>query len=101
MPAHRASLFAAYAGRPAIVGIRPEHFSLDYPDKENSASIVAEAEIVEPLGSETLVHVTVAGTKVCTRLSPDPSLKTKARLVLKVDAAKMLLLDPVTDKVVS
>jgi multiple sugar transport system ATP-binding protein len=45
-------------GRPAIYGIRPEHFSL------GGQSVRAEVSVVEPTGSETQVFAKVGGQKV-------------------------------------
>jgi multiple sugar transport system ATP-binding protein len=45
-------------GRPAIYGIRPEHFSL------GKAGIATEVSVVEPLGSETQVITKLGGQKL-------------------------------------
>ncbi|MGE0239722.1 MAG: ABC transporter ATP-binding protein [Parvibaculaceae bacterium] len=45
-------------GRPAIYGIRPEHFAL------GGQSIKAEVSVIEPTGSETQVFAKVGGQKV-------------------------------------
>ena len=45
-------------GRPAIYGIRPEHFSL------GGQSVKAEVSVIEPTGSETQVFARVGGQKV-------------------------------------
>jgi len=45
-------------GRPAIYGIRPEHFSL------GGQSLKAEVSVVEPTGSETQVFARLGGQKV-------------------------------------
>jgi multiple sugar transport system ATP-binding protein len=45
-------------GRPAIYGIRPEHFSL------GGQSLKAEVSVIEPTGSETQVFAKLGGHKV-------------------------------------
>jgi multiple sugar transport system ATP-binding protein len=45
-------------GRPAIYGIRPEHFSL------GGQNIKAEVSVIEPTGSETQVFAKLGGQKV-------------------------------------
>jgi multiple sugar transport system ATP-binding protein len=45
-------------GRPAIYGIRPEHFSL------GGQSMKAEVSVIEPTGSETQVFAKVGGQKI-------------------------------------
>jgi multiple sugar transport system ATP-binding protein len=50
-----ASTPAAGAGKPAIYGIRPEHFHL------SDQGVPVEVVVVEPMGSETQVVVRVSG----------------------------------------
>jgi multiple sugar transport system ATP-binding protein len=45
-------------GRPAIYGIRPEHFSL------GGQNLKAEVSVIEPTGSETQVFAKLGGQKV-------------------------------------
>lgn len=51
---------ASNAGRDVIVGIRPEHVTLD-PGK-NSSPLSITLDLVEPLGSEALLHATFGDT---------------------------------------
>mgnify|MGYP003694310633 CR=1 FL=1 len=46
------------AGRELTVGVRPEHLA---PCKPSEANLVGSVEMVEALGADTLVHVSVAG----------------------------------------
>jgi multiple sugar transport system ATP-binding protein len=76
------SMPPASAGRPAIYGIRPEHFRL------TSDGIAVEVVVVEPTGTETQVVVKIGGQEmICVwreriaarpgetiRISPDPAL---------------------------
>ena len=45
-------------GRPAIYGIRPEHFSL------GGSEVKAEVSVIEPTGSETQVFAKLGGEKI-------------------------------------
>jgi multiple sugar transport system ATP-binding protein len=54
LPATRADL----TGRTLVYGIRPEHLALD------PQGIAAAVKLVEPMGSETQVSMTIAGTTV-------------------------------------
>jgi multiple sugar transport system ATP-binding protein len=47
-------------GRRVIVGIRPEHASIE--PLPGGSTVPVELELVETLGSEALLHTTVAGT---------------------------------------
>ncbi len=46
-------------GRQVVIGIRPEHLSLDADD--DSSAIPISLDLVETLGSEALLHATVGG----------------------------------------
>jgi sn-glycerol 3-phosphate transport system ATP-binding protein len=56
---------AVAAGRKLTVGIRPEHLA---PCAPSAASLVGAVEMVEALGADTLVHVTLSGRSVVARL---------------------------------
>jgi multiple sugar transport system ATP-binding protein len=51
-----------YAGRSIIVGFRPEHLTIDGDDQD--ASFEAEVNLVEPLGSDVLVHFSLDAANV-------------------------------------
>ncbi len=53
------------AGHGLTVGIRPEHLT---PSKPSEANLVGSVEVVEALGADTLVHVSVAGRTAIARL---------------------------------
>ena len=61
---------ASSDGRPAVLGVRPEHFHLD------QAGVAAEVVVVEPMGSETQVVVRSGGSEmICLfrdRILPKP-----------------------------
>jgi len=55
------------AGRNVLFGIRPEHLQ---PCSAGEASLVADIDLVEPLGADTLVHGHLAqGTRIAARLN--------------------------------
>ena len=90
----RARLKAA-AGK-GVVGVRPEHFQVVVAD---ASGIPVQIKLVEPLGSDTLIHFDVAGTGAIARV--DPSLKPKLgeRLFLLPQVGKVHLFDAATGRV--
>src|SRR5262245_36782510 len=56
------------AEEPVTAGIRPEHF--EWADANCAAAITAPAVVVEPLGSDTLVSIDLAGYPLQVRLPP-------------------------------
>jgi len=80
-----------------LLGIRPEHLE---PCAESDASIVAEVDLVEPLGSDTLVYGRVAGgdgARVAARLSAASRVQP-GRFELRYDPANVHWFDAATGK---
>ncbi len=78
--------------REVILGIRPEQICLATAGS-NLPSILAEVEVIEPTGPDTLVFVNLNQTKVCCRLAPDMAPRVGDNLELQFDPDKVLLFD--------
>lgn len=80
----------------AVIGIRPEHFAVaaDVVD-----GIAINIKLVEPLGSDTLIHFDLAGASAIARV--DPSLRPKVgdRLGLRPQPGKTHLFDATNGQV--
>lgn len=76
------------AGKKAILGIRPEHYSVGNIE---SRSIKIVPDLVEMLGSEKLVHFTVNNKSLTAKISPDYEAKVDEELFLTIDISKCLL----------
>src|SRR5882672_9573972 len=63
----------------AVLGIRPEHFAV-VTDASDGVGIVVR--LVEPLGSDTLIHFDLAGASAIARV--DPSLRPKVGEILNL-----------------
>lgn len=80
-----------FAGRDVLVGIRPEHFTLD-----DEGPVPVGVDIVEPTGPDTLVVFSAGDTEVVARLDPvDISIGATERFAVKAD--KVVLFDPATE----
>jgi len=73
-----------------VFGVRPEHFQVVPAD---ASGISVQIKLVEPLGSDTLIHFEVAGTSAIARVSPSLKTKLGERLFLKPQADKIHLFD--------
>ena len=84
------------AGRNLTFGTRPEHLAdeaLLPPEARNGSTITAPVDVVEHLGSELLVHMTVAGKPLVARLDPHSSAHTGGTVDLHVDTDNIHLFD--------
>ncbi|WP_298871441.1 sn-glycerol-3-phosphate ABC transporter ATP-binding protein UgpC [uncultured Bradyrhizobium sp.] len=80
----------------AVLGIRPEHFVVA---TDAADGIAINVKLVEPLGSDTLIHFDLAGVSAIARV--DPSLRPKVgdRLSLRPQPGKTHLFDAANGQV--
>ena len=81
----------------AWLGIRPEHILTGEGAKGATFSGTAEVDIVEPMGSDTLVWVNFAGQSVRVRTEGQSGLKSGDTLMIGFDAARLHLFDVTTE----
>jgi sn-glycerol 3-phosphate transport system ATP-binding protein len=84
-------------GAEVLFGIRPEHLE---PCSEADAKLVADIDLIEPLGSETLVYGHLAadgGARIAVRL-PSSAGARAGRLPLRYDAAAAHYFHPATGR---
>ncbi len=94
-PAFRESVAAA-GGKDFVMGIRPEH--LDVADTGvETAKVQAQADVVEYLGNEELLHVAVAGTDVVAVVSADRKVRPGDVVTLHIPYEKIHLFDAASE----
>jgi multiple sugar transport system ATP-binding protein len=74
----------------AVLGVRPEHLM---PVQEGAGAIAAEIALVEPLGSDTLVHFRLGEADYVARVLPELRPRAGERMRFAVPPAKMRLFD--------
>ena len=79
-----------------VLGIRPEHFAVA-PDSADGTEIIVK--LVEPLGSDTLIHFDLAGASAIARVDPALRPKVGDRLTLCPRPGKTHLFDSATGTV--
>jgi multiple sugar transport system ATP-binding protein len=106
------SRLASFAGKPVIVGLRPEHL----PAAASGAAgpeLTGDVDLVEALGSELVVHFTIDAKRVqaegahsadaeaatisgegVARVDPKTPVKAGDRITFAVDTAGMQFFDP-------
>ncbi len=95
LPEHWAPILQPYDGQMVLLGIRPEHLSISAPAPKN---LPVQVELVEALGSETLLAVRLAGetTPLQIRIEPERQVKPGETLYLAIAPEKLHLFDPGT-----
>jgi multiple sugar transport system ATP-binding protein len=86
-----------YDGRGLILGIRPEHLSINPPATKN---LSVQVEIVEALGHETYLRVCLTdapSVRMQVRLPPERSIRVGEELWLAIAHDKIHLFDPDTE----
>jgi multiple sugar transport system ATP-binding protein len=86
-------LATPHAG-PAILGIRPEHLV----PVETGAGIDAELMLVEPLGSDTLVHFEAGNIRCVARVQPEMRPKVGDRMTFGIRPGRAHLFDSESEK---
>ena len=81
----------------AWLGIRPEHIATAEAAQGMSYTGTAEIDIVEPMGSDTLVWVNFSGQSVRVRTEGQSGLKSGDTLTIGFDAARLHLFDEKTE----
>ena len=94
----RAGREAGLDGREVIVGIRPEHFGANV---DPAAALSARVQVVEPLGSDTLVHFSVGGDVLTARMPPETRPEPGAEIRFGVDPTKIHLFDAASERVIN
>ncbi|HEU0002052.1 MAG TPA: sn-glycerol-3-phosphate ABC transporter ATP-binding protein UgpC [Ktedonobacteraceae bacterium] len=84
------------AGKKLTLGIRPEHLadmSLLSENERTGSSMTAPVEIVEHLGSELLVYMTVQGKQMVARIDPRSKASVGKTINLHIDTDQIHLFD--------
>jgi multiple sugar transport system ATP-binding protein len=88
-----------HGGDDLVVGLRPEdlRWANDAPSS-CTVSLTGEVEVVEPLGSETYVVVSVAGHSLTARFPSRSGVKPSARVALALDPTHVHVFDRRTER---
>ncbi len=96
-PAH-ASVLAAGAGKPIILGLRPEAITdARLTPAAPGACLDAVVEVVEPMGPETFLHLTGAGYSFVARVPAARKYDVNEKLQLALNLREAHYFDPTTE----
>jgi multiple sugar transport system ATP-binding protein len=96
VPAARAGRLNAYNNRKVVLGIRPEDLG-DATGEPPDRSFEAVVDVVEPLGSEILLDVTVGAHTLVARVSPSTRVKQHEKIRLAYRPERLHFFDPETE----
>ncbi len=101
VPAARRARYANVRDRPVIFGLRPENFRTDAGAGDGEvARLEAVAEVIEPLGSDTLVFFSLREHELVARLPPERAVRAGETLTLYPDLGRMHLFDRETGRAI-
>ena len=110
LPAEGRARYADHAGRRVIFGLRPENLGLQRhggsaaPDGGGAGTsaprLEVTAEVVETLGSDTLVFFLLGDTEAVARVPPGYVRAAGEAVTLYPDLARMHLFDPATERAI-
>ncbi|WP_179378212.1 ABC transporter ATP-binding protein [Jannaschia marina] len=84
----------AEAGRRLILGVRPEHVAIG---PETGSDRSARVDLDEPMGSDSLLWLTLEGQTLSARADPDHGLTEGDQVSVRLDPARASLFDAETE----
>ena len=101
IPKELEARYGPYTDKDMIFGIRPEHIT----ERRSHASgaqfdFNANVEVLEPMGIDTMVFISLNQTDICARAEPTAVSNVGESMGFTVNMDKMHLIDPSTDLVV-
>ncbi|MDB4897421.1 MAG: sugar transporter ATP-binding protein [Firmicutes bacterium] len=102
LPPALAAAAKPYAGKPMILGIRPEDVEADpaFVASHAGALVPTRIEVVEPLGSEIFLYLSAGDNQVTARVEPGLRFKANDNITIALHPEKLHLFDPVTEMAV-
>ncbi len=88
-----------WIGRELILGVRPEqiHPATTEQPQQDHEWIEGMVEVLEPLGSETLVHLRAGNQEIVAMCDPDRTPTMNSKMRFWIDMNKIQLFDPASE----
>jgi len=100
VPSDRAARLAAYKGQTITLGIRPEDLRVGSSADSPDLAFDAVVDVVEPLGSEILLDVTLAGQSIVARVEPSVKAKPHDKIRMAFVPERIHFFDAKTEAVI-
>ncbi len=97
-----ASRMNGYLGKPVVLGIRPENIShkVDAGEPPPERTVEAVVELVEPVGSETYLHLAGGAHGFIARVQAGDRVSVKDKIPLLFDMRHAHFFNPATEKAI-
>ena len=79
--------------RPVTIGLRPEHIVTGELAAKAPVQMTVEVDLVEPMGSDTLVYTTLNGASFRIRMDGQARVAKGEKLTIGIDPARASLFD--------
>ena len=101
IPPQRGNRYAALRNQKALLGIRPEHI-VDQASAAGAhqAGFEARVNVVEPMGSDTLVFFDLAHSELTARFPPHAKAAPGQMVPFSFNMDKIHIIDPKTERVI-
>jgi multiple sugar transport system ATP-binding protein len=97
LPSPITTRLGVYAGREAILGVRPEDLRIANGADTKDLSFDVAVEVVERLGSEILLDVAAGSTMMVASVEPNVTTKVHERVRLAINPDRMHFFDSQTE----
>ena len=91
-----------YAGKSIVLGIRPEDIGCGahQPDTPPGCPVESVVEVVQPLGSETYLHVAGQAHSIIARVRATDRFSVRQKVSLFLDTRRVHFFDPATERAI-
>ncbi|VBB05720.1 transport-associated ob type 1 [Lucifera butyrica] len=98
IPGGKAAALLEYCGRKVVLGIRPEDIRDEAIMLQTfpQARVEAKVDVVEQLGPEVILYLTVGGQEIISRIAARNQYRQGDRVTMVFDMNKMHVFDPAT-----
>ena len=87
--------FKSYIGKEIVLGVRPEHLTVEHLPGQTDNGFGATVNIVEPLGDRKDIYMTSSsGLKFIANLDPHTAIDVDQKVTMYVDILKVHLFEP-------
>jgi multiple sugar transport system ATP-binding protein len=100
VPASRADRLKNRSGQEVMIGIRPEHIEMrEFAENVSDSNTVRmPVELVEPLGSETLLHMRGPSDTIVAKIDPRSRIRPGEVAEVAINLDHLHAFDPVTEE---